>query len=72
MKFDPFQIAAARAKELCDPDQWDALSMAEKSEAIYRELRRLDAAAVTGRSPAPATSRIVSRNRHMHDVGADQ
>ena len=41
-----FQAAAAQARRSFTADEWDSLTFHEQSDAIYRELRRLDAAVV--------------------------
>jgi hypothetical protein len=42
MSSDIFQVAAARARASCSPYDWNTLTTAEQSAAIYRELRLLD------------------------------
>ena len=41
---DVFQIAAERARLRHTDDEWNALSSKDRSAAIYREMRLLDAA----------------------------
>jgi hypothetical protein len=43
---DRFQIAAEHAASSYAPGDWFSRTATERSEAIYRELRRLDAEAV--------------------------
>jgi hypothetical protein len=44
LPIDSFQIAAASAASAHPADIWLSLSTREQSAAIYRELRKLDAA----------------------------
>jgi hypothetical protein len=46
MKFNPFQLAAERAKQAVGEEEWRSLVLAEQSAAIYRQLRLIDAALV--------------------------
>ena len=46
MSTDDFQIAAARAENSYLPDEWQRLALTERCNAIYRELRHLDHAAL--------------------------
>jgi hypothetical protein len=48
MKFNPFQLAAERAKQAIGEEEWRSLGLVEQSAAIYRELRLIDAALVSG------------------------
>lgn len=55
---DYFQAAYERAQSRFTPDQWLALAPREITDAIYQEMRRMDAEAVAAiRSPdgKPAT-----------------
>ncbi len=44
MEPDTFQLAVQRAQRACSPDSWINLEPRERTEVIYRELRRIDAA----------------------------
>jgi len=44
-----FQFAAERARRSFADERWNSLTAAERSDAIYRELRLLDAEAARGR-----------------------
>lgn len=46
---DYFRAAYERARAGFSPEQWLALEPREITEAIYREMRRMDAEAVTAR-----------------------
>lgn len=50
MLFNPFLLAADRAKQSVGEHVWHGLAIAEQSEAIYRELRLIDAELARGRS----------------------
>jgi hypothetical protein len=52
MDYDPFKIAADRAKAAFTEERWNTLGICEQSEAIYRELRLIDAEIVIGRAEA--------------------
>jgi hypothetical protein len=56
MPSERFQIAAARAAASYPADVWLSLSATERSAAIYRELRKLDAESVKGSEPETAPS----------------
>jgi hypothetical protein len=56
MPSDRFQIAAARAVASHPADVWSRMSASERSAAIYRELRKLDAESVKGSEPTPPKS----------------
>ncbi len=43
MQFNPFQLAAQKAKRIVGDEKWNSLGFAEQSAAIYRELRLIDA-----------------------------
>ncbi|MEJ0018928.1 MAG: hypothetical protein WDN25_20670 [Acetobacteraceae bacterium] len=43
MHDNSFQLAAQRARQAYSLDEWSNLRPREQSEAIYRELRRIDA-----------------------------
>jgi len=62
MSVNLFQIAASRAQNSCLPDEWQRLDLTEQSNAIYRELRRLDQAALRDEetlSVRPGTLRVI-------------
>jgi hypothetical protein len=40
---DDFQMAVRRLRERITDDEWDRLSMHQQAEAVYEELRALDA-----------------------------
>ena len=40
---DDFQIAAERARERAGEDTWNRFSIHERSDAIYQQLRAIDA-----------------------------
>jgi hypothetical protein len=43
MKFNPFQLAAEKAKQAVGEKAWRSLGFAEQSAAIYRQLQLIDA-----------------------------
>jgi hypothetical protein len=51
--YDSFQIAATRAVTSYLDEVWRTLSPSERSAAIYRELRKLDAESIKGPKPTP-------------------
>jgi hypothetical protein len=57
---DPFQAAVNIAQAMVAPEQWDLLSLLEQSEAIYAQLRILDAEAASARA-APLRRRLPPR-----------
>ena len=65
---DPFQIAALRACSSFGDDAWNSLEAAERSFAICRELRRLDAEQIASRAqpgPGPARRGNASTSRAL-------
>jgi hypothetical protein len=53
MPSDRFQIAAARAAASNPANVWFRMSTSERSAAIYREPRKLDAEFIKGPKPTP-------------------
>ncbi len=62
MDQNTFSVAAERARMSVATERWNCLTASERSDAIYRELRLLDAEAVRGRR-RPATDRATSHFR---------
>ncbi len=60
MDLDPFQLAADRAKRVIGEGMWHRLTIVEQSDAIFRELRLIDAELAHGRFALvePATPSI--------------
>jgi hypothetical protein len=54
MPSDRFQIAAERAVSSYPAEEWFNLSPSEQAAAIYRELRKLDAEAISESEAAEA------------------
>jgi hypothetical protein len=50
VRFNPFRLAAVRAKKAIGEERWNSLSFVEQSDAIYCELRLVDAELAGGRS----------------------
>ena len=53
MARNAFHIAAERARLSFAVDRWNCLTASEQSDAIYRELRLLDAEAARSRRMSP-------------------
>jgi hypothetical protein len=49
MAYDSFQLAAQRARQSYSVDDWINLRPHERTAAIYRELRRIDASQAAAR-----------------------
>ena len=63
---DDFQLAAQRALRAYSLDQWLSMRPRERSDAIYCELRRIDASRAASRIGDPAGKQIV-----LADAGQD-
>jgi hypothetical protein len=68
MDYNPFQLAARRARLSFPDGKWDCLTVSEQSEAIYHELRSLDAEMAEGRSHT-APRRTVAPELERDAVG---
>ncbi len=49
MDFNPLQLAVDRAKQCAGEWMWHRLTIVEQSDAIFRELRLIDAELARGR-----------------------
>jgi hypothetical protein len=54
---DSFQIAQVRARLLFTQDAWNILTLREQTDAIYSQLRRIDAEDLRDRLAAQAAER---------------
>ncbi len=73
MRDDSFQRAVEKARRAYSPKDWTTIPPHERTEAIYRELRRLDAdraARKVGPKQRPA-QRVAREQPHIVATGAD-
>lgn len=68
MELNPLQVAVDRARQTIGEGMWRRLTVVEQSDAIYREIRLIDAELARGRSVLVEPS-TVSHSRSRITAG---